>query len=491
MSEQPVHVNKISWQALCPWTIIFKSLSAATSMPVLILALLGLVAMPMGWIVAETIFVDQGLAADQRMAEVIQYNRNPHKRVFLATDDEANSINILGARLSGPRMVFTQIVEPFAHLFSIPQYHVVTAGGTETTSRWSFRAFLYLLTGCVSSLLIWSFIGVAICRVALLKMTRNEPMSLDEAFEFALEKSTAAIGAVGIPLLGVAAMCVPAFFFGLFMGFDLGVLLVGLLWFVVLALAAAMAILLAGLMFGWPLMVASVACEAQNNFDAMTRAYAYTFQRPLNYAMYLLIAMVFGGFCWLVIANLTEGILNLGYWSTSFGTTLVSGDDSRMDVVRSLTAPTTVDEEGKVIAADPSTPLYAGQALIRGWSWLARSVAAAFIYGLFWCMASAIYLLLRKDVDDTEMDVITVVNQQRTYELPPLKTDENGIPQIQTPTPKKEDPEEEEEEEEEEVDEELEEKPKKKADAKSKKKTKKKMKKKAEDKPKKKTKKKS
>lgn len=438
MSEQPVHVNKISWASLCPWTIIFRSLSAATSVPVLILALLGLVAMPMGWIVAETLFVDQGLQSDQRMAEIIQYNRNPHKRVFLATDDEANSINILGARLSGPRMVFTQIVEPFTHLFSIPQYHVMESGGTETTSRWSVRAFLYLLSGCVSTLLIWSFIGVAICRVALLKLTRNEPMSLDEAFEFALEKSTAAIGAVGIPLLAVAAMCVPAFFLGLLMGFDLGVLLVGLLWFAVLALAGAMAILLAGLMFGWPLMVASVACEGQNNFDAMTRAYAYTFQRPLNYVMYLLIAMVFGGFCWLIIANITDGVLNLGYWSTSFGTALVSGDDNRMDVIRSLTTPTAVDESGKIIPTETSTPLYAGQALIRGWSWLARSVAAAFIYGLFWCMASTIYLLLRKDVDDTEMDEISVINQQRTYELPPLKTDENGIPQVQTPTPKAE-----------------------------------------------------
>ena len=436
MSEQSVHVNKVSWASLCPWTIIFRSLSAATSIPVLILALLGLVAMPMGWIVAETVFIDQNLQADQRMSEIIQYNRNPYKRVFLATDVEANSIPFLGDRLSGPRMVFTQVVEPFVHLFSMPQYHTMELGATETTRRWSFKAFLYLLTGCVSSLLIWSFIGVAICRVALLKLTRNEPMSLDEAFEFALEKSVAAIGAVGIPLLAVAAMCVPAFFMGLFMGFDLGVLVVGLLWFIVLALAAAMAILLAGLMFGWPLMVASVACEGQNNFDAMTRAYAYTFQRPLNYVMYMVIAMVFGGFCWLIIANLTEGVLNLGYWSTSFGTALVSGDENRMDVVRSLTAPTTVDENGTIIATDPSTPLYVGQALIRGWSWLVRSIAAAFIYGLFWCMASAIYLLLRKDVDDTEMDEISVVNQQRTYELPPLKTDENGIPQVQTPTPK-------------------------------------------------------
>ena len=434
MSEQPVHVNKISWRALCPWTIIFRSLSSASSITVLTLALLGLVAMPMGWVLAETLFIDSSLQSDQTMSEIIQYNRNPYKRVFLATDEDANAINILGARLSGPRMVFTQLVEPFTHLFSIPPHHAIDGVAMGTSSRWSVRAFLYLLTGCVTNLLIWSFVGVAICRVCLLKLTRNEPMSLDEAFSFAIEKSLAALGAVGIPLLAVAAMCVPTFFLGLLMGIDLGVLVVGLLWFAVLALAAAMAILLLGLMFGWPLMVASVACEGQNNFDAMTRSYAYTFQRPLNYAMYLIIAMVFGGCCWLVVANLTDGIVNLSYWSTSFGTSLVSGDDSRMDVIRSLTAPTTIDENGVVVADDP-TPLFLGRSMIRGWSWLARSVAAAFVYGLFWCMASAIYLLLRKDVDDTEIDEISIVNQQRSYELPPLKTDENGIPQVQKPTP--------------------------------------------------------
>ena len=50
-------------------------------------------------------------------------------------------------------------------------------------------------------------------------------------------------------------------------------------------------------------------------------------------------------------------------------------------------------------------------------------------------MASAVYLLLRKDVDDTEMDEIYIVDERRTYELPPLKSDKSGVPQVQTPEP--------------------------------------------------------
>jgi hypothetical protein len=75
------------------------------------------------------------------------------------------------------------------------------------------------------------------------------------------------------------------------------------------------------------------------------------------------------------------------------------------------------------------------QNTIGFWNGLVRTIAASFLYGLFWCMASAVYLLLRKDVDDTEMDEIYIVDEKRTYELPPLKSDESGVPQVQTPTP--------------------------------------------------------
>ena len=64
-----------------------------------------------------------------------------------------------------------------------------------------------------------------------------------------------------------------------------------------------------------------------------------------------------------------------------------------------------------------------------------KTLAAAFLYGLFWCMASAVYLVLRFDVDETEMDEIFLVDEKRTYQLPPLKTDSNGIPQIQKTAP--------------------------------------------------------
>jgi len=119
-------------------------------MTVIVLALAALVLMPVGWLLCDTVFLTDELRSDSVLAKIIDHNQKPYKRVFLATDPEENSINLLGARLSGPRMVFTQIVEPFRQLFSLPTYSTALDGSDLGSSRWSVRAFLYLLVPSLS-----------------------------------------------------------------------------------------------------------------------------------------------------------------------------------------------------------------------------------------------------------------------------------------------------------------------------------------------------
>jgi predicted PurR-regulated permease PerM len=147
--------------------------------------------------------------------------------------------------------------------------------------------------------------------------------------------------------------------------------------------------------------------------------------------MYMLVAILFGGFCWMIVVSLTNGIIDLAYWSTSWGTNLYGTE--RIEIIQSsaLSSPMITDDETAVV----SKTLEAGQSIIGLWNALARTLAAAFMYGMFWCMASAIYLLIRKDVDETETDEIFVSDERRTYDLPPLQSDENGIPQVQELVP--------------------------------------------------------
>lgn len=459
MSDQPVMVSKFSWDEVFPWTIIFKTLPIAAGFTVLVLATLGVFATPMGWLLSETIFINEAtVAEDAAFQEMVQINRSPYRGVLEADPNTTGTVRVLGVALSGPKLVYHRFVDPFTRLFE---------------GNLGFRKFGYLLFGCLWTLLVWAFFGTAISRVCLLRLCRDEQSGLDDGFEFAIDNFGTCISALSMPLLGIAVLVIPNFFIGLLLNFDVGTVIGGLIWFVVILLSFCIALLLLGLMFGWPLVVASVSCESQNSLDAMTRSFAYTFQRPLHYLFYSVIAVLFGGFCWFIISKLAIAVIGLSFWTTSWGAN--ASDSERMMIIRGEQAqevevpiivnddelknnfaqeadlepnnqdntPTpesdNSDDDTEAVATlkEPrnSASLVFGQRVISFWTGFARTVAVAFLYGLFWCMASAIYLLLRHDVDETEMDEIYQVDERRTYDLPPLVSDENGIPQIQTPQP--------------------------------------------------------
>ncbi len=416
MNDQTVNHGRVSWRELCPWAIIFRTLPVATSISVLGLAFLGVVLTPVGWRVSEFVFVSESMQqSDPQLTEMVQRNRSLYGADFWDAENQSHAIEIFGFRLEGTQLVFERIVQPFYTVFGECQ---------------SFWEFCYVLFGSVWSMLVWSFLGVGIARICLLRLTRDDRAGLDDAFDYSVQKFMTAMLAVSLPMLAVFLICVPTFLLGLIMGFDLGTVVVGFVWILVLALSTVMAVLLAGLLFGWPLVISSVACEGQNSFDAMTRAFAYTFQRPLNYLLYIVIAIFFGGFCWLLASHLTDGIVNLGYWSTSWGTNAISSD--RMDLIQFGVASQPLEENSADVAESVGKSLETGRYLIGLAVGFARTVCVAFMYGLFWCMASAIYLLLRKDVDEMEMDEIYIVDERRTYQLPALKSDESGIPQVQS-----------------------------------------------------------
>ena len=80
-----------------------------------------------------------------------------------------------------------------------------------------------------------------------------------------------------------------------------------------------MALLLLGLLFGWPLMWATISAEGTDSFDALSRSYAYVFQRPLHYLFYALVAGVIGWLGWLLVQNFAAGVVWMGYWAAGWG----------------------------------------------------------------------------------------------------------------------------------------------------------------------------
>ncbi len=418
MESENNSIRTIPWRELCPWTLIFRSLPVAVSVPVMVLAFIGVVITPVGWKASQFVFVnhEEVSANDPEFAEFISNVGSPHEGI-MGTSSGESLVTLFGFRINGPKIVFVRYVEPFWRMFR--QYDGV-------------RSFLYLLVGGVWTMVVWSLIGMAIARIAVMRYARNESISLNDAVRFAWVRFPSCITGLVIPLVGVFALCIVTALVGLFMAFDVGLFIVGLLYFFVIGLAGVMAVILLGLAFGWPLTIAAISTEGQDSFDAMTRSYAYTFQRPLNYAFYAIVAIIFGGLCWLLVARVTEATENLSFWSTSWGANIAN--ENRIENIRdpsTIQPPATPSPTANPATASPTASAMTprGSATFRGsrsvigfWISMLKSVAVAFLYAQFWCLVAAIYLLLRKDVDETDLDEVFISEEQRTYDLPALAT---------------------------------------------------------------------
>jgi hypothetical protein len=138
-------------------------------------------------------------------------------------------------------------------------------------------------------------------------------------------------------------------------------------------------------------------------FEAFSRSFSYTFGRPLHYLFYVVLATVFGGLCWLVVYHVAELVIWVSRLPAEFG-----AGPARWSTV-------------SVLIGQPASGSaeVAGGWLIGSFESVVRTIATGFLQ-LLLVSGAAVYLLLRRDVDQTEFDEVFVEREDRRYELPEL-----------------------------------------------------------------------
>jgi hypothetical protein len=146
-------------------------------------------------------------------------------------------------------------------------------------------------------------------------------------------------------------------------------LLAWVTWPLVVVIAGLAAITGFAFVIGTPLVLAAIAVDDADMFDAVSRAYAYAIQRPASLAWYLLVAAVVGAFSGLLLES---GLLTI--WSV-------------LDVLNLRLA-----ESGKSAA--------------QWWEHTTLVATRGFYIAYFFTAMTSIYLLLRRDIDGQPMDEI-------------------------------------------------------------------------------------
>ncbi len=294
---------------------------------------------------------------------------------------------------------------------------------------WSSLAVTALCAFWVA--VVWSFFGAVITRIAAVELAREERLSIASAISHARRKAVSYLSAALLPLIGVAIV---AALFAVVPGLvlrsgDVGLLFFGVIFPVVLLLAGLpSAILLFGLAVGWPLMWAAISVESSDAFDAISRGYAYTFQRPLHYAFYAISAGIIGMLAWFVVVLFALLVVHTTVWGISWG----SGHSRMAEVL--VWSQQGVQWPLVTSLAETSKPDAIGPVGNLGLSFLAITMAfvkllmLGFAYSYFWTTATAIYLLLRRSNDATELDNVYQEDPPEVAPLPTLTVDESGVP---------------------------------------------------------------
>lgn len=458
MPDERGILKGVSWQEVCPWLCLLRVFRLAKEVPKLLLATAAILLTAAGWWFIGYVFSG---SSDPYLREsrTTFYSRPPW-----ATPDASMSAGWVQSAVAwgnqfsaGSRLGEEQIrwlgQDPFLgswQRLSRPFWQMFDGGFT-------FVGFTYLLLCAIWATAVWALFGGAITRIAAVELSLDQRLSIRQALRHSLSKWRSYFGAPFFPLLGVALAVALMLLVGWLLRFNASLFVMAIVWPLFLAAGLFMAVVALGLVFGWPLMWATISTEGSDAFDALSRSYSYTFQRPLHYLGYAAVATLLGVASWILVAAVASAVAYLSLWGLSWS----AGGERVQQITAELpreiktfdwppsgpivAAPVILDAgpitavPSIALAVDASTtnvgPRFNrlgrfGVRLIGVWLGLVKVVAIGFAYSYFWTASTAIYLLLRRETDHTEMDEVYLEEQETSFGLPPLKSDTAGVPVI-------------------------------------------------------------
>jgi hypothetical protein len=324
---------------------------------------------------------------------------------------------------------FSVVMEPL-YKFLVPISYLITPG------IGYLNGFYFLL--CLFWMIAtWAFFGGVLTRMAALQVAGKDRVSLRESLRFVAARYLNYLKAPLIPLGFVALVTLGLAVFGEFgLIWLVGEVLYGLLYPFLLLGGVVMAVLLVGLV-GYPLMFATISAEGSDEFDALSRSYTYVYQSPWNFVWNSLIALAYGGVLIFAVGVLASMAVYLTKWGVSQapGTTYFERSPEYLFVY----APTSFGWRELLLQGSPAvTPEGAltpatydayykslglnnklGASLVAIWLSLLFLFVVGFGYSYFWVAATQVYLLMRRRVDETELDEVYMEDEENDPLLPP------------------------------------------------------------------------
>ncbi len=429
MSDAPQDTGLIDWSRRFAFVHLFRTFRLARQPSKVLLAFLGICLTYGAGRILDAAWSDRSspaLSADGNTSELDYFVTSGGKRT--ATLEWIDSVGdpervlrtgTFRLLLDHARTTANLTVAAVTHADPGGIVAALTTGILGVTWLYSLHP-LYAMVFTVVGLAIWAVFGGALARAAALHATRDERIGLGEALAFARGKFASFLAAPLLPVIGAALL---GFF--LWLGGLIGLipavgeLFVGVFFFLALCIGFALAFVFIGGIAGFALTFPTVAVEGSDAFDAFSRSFSYIYARPWRTAFYALASIAYGALC----VAFVKLFARIALWSVqlmvglsmNWGSPYVAdeGGAAQPPKLHSMwQGPNLTGESTFFGGFDSGVELahvsWFAQFLIKCWIYAVWAVVAAFAVSMFFSASTLMYLLLRREVDATDLEDVYV-----------------------------------------------------------------------------------
>jgi hypothetical protein len=251
----------------------------------------------------------------------------------------------------------------------------------------------------------WSLFGGAIARLAAVHVARDEKIPLRQALDFAVGKFLSFASAPIMPILMVLGVGI-LLALGALVGNVpyIGPVIMGAAFFLALIAGFVQVLLIIGTIAGFNLMYPTIAAEGSDSFDAFSRSFSYIYNAPWRTLFYTIIALAYGAATYLFVRFFILLMLKFAHHFVSMGIFVHDAHGgpllSAMWPSPSVTGRLTYQPDfGSLNWAESI-----GASLLSFWIYLVIGILGAFAISFYFSINTIIYLLMRRELDATEMD---------------------------------------------------------------------------------------
>jgi hypothetical protein len=260
----------------------------------------------------------------------------------------------------------------------------------------SFERLGFKELGFLTFELLWltltlGLLGGLLARRSLVELGQRTISAWGEALKIVFSRWHSYLWLMGMHFVGILGMLLPILLLGWISSWgSLGASVAGVLLVLGFPLVFAIGRFVLSAIVCFPLSVCAIAAEKKADaFEGFSRSNAYFFQRPAVAALCVA--------CLLIVGSVGEQLV---FWTVTAGWWLMRG--------AFLMAGGTVQA-----TANP---------FVATGNWLAAAIPAAYWFSFSWSGAAATYLILRKSVDNTELDELEMMESPVERTLPDIPT---------------------------------------------------------------------